>query len=242
MGWCWETGYVSIKKRHFENRGFLRGPWLPIYGTGAIMMLIISAPFRSNLVVTYFVGVVGATALELVTGIAMEAMFKVRYWDYSNKFCNYKGYICLGSSVAWGFFTVILTRYIHEPIEHLVLKAPKSVVDVGAVILTVCMLVDFTLSFHGAIKLRLLLSKVREGALAEIAVLEDRINAMIGLASGKWKKYILRRHLYRIKANSDMVSKQYAGEIGDLKEFLAAPKALKGLESLQTTVRTDKSK
>jgi len=104
------------------------------------------------------------------------------------------------------------------------------------------MLVDFTLSFHGAIKLRLLLSKVREGALAEIAVLEDRINAMIGLASGKWKKYILRRHLYRIKANSDMVSKQYAGEIGDLKEFLAAPKALKGLESLQTTVRTDKSK
>ena len=226
IGWCWETSYVSIKKHKFENRGFLRGPVLPIYGTGAIMMLVVSAPFRDNLILTYFAGVVGATALELVTGMAIEALFKVRYWDYSKKFCNYKGYICLGSSVAWGFFTIILTRYIHEPIEHLVLGVPSKVVNVVSVLLTFCMLVDFVLSFHGALKLRILLDKMR-GVMTEIGVLEDRVKAMMNAAGGSWRKYILRRHLRRISSNSTMISNHYAEELSDLKEFMGKSKALK---------------
>ena len=238
LGWCWETGYVSIRKCQFENRGFLRGPFLPIYGSGAIMMLVVAEPFHSNLILTYFAGVVGATVLELVTGIAMEAMFKVRYWDYSAKFCNYKGYICLESSVAWGFFTIILTRYVHRPIEHLVLGEPMMVINLVSMALTVGILIDFTLSFHGAFKWRTILVKMKD-AVAEIESLEERVNTMIGSAHDKWNRYILRRHLHRIRGNATMASRHYKALLGDVKKLVQTPKAIKNLKTLSNR-RTSK--
>jgi len=238
IGWCWETGFVSVKKHHFENRGFLSGPFLPIYGSGAIMMLIVAGPFH-NLIAIYFAGVLGATALELVTGIAMEAMFKVRYWDYSMKFCNYKGYICLGSSVAWGFFTIILTKYIHKPMEHFVLGQPTIVINLVSMALTAYMMADFALSFHGAFKWRNAMYKVKD-AVADIGNLEDRVNAIIGFADGKWQKYTLQRHLNRIKGNATMVSKHYKKSLGDVKELLKKPKAIEKLRAFAESKHNEK--
>ncbi len=126
FGWIFESTYVSIKERHFVNRGFLRLPLLPLYGSGAVMMLWVSIPFLDSLVLTYISGFIGATALEYVTGYVMERLFKVRYWDYSDKRFNIHGYISLGSSVAWGFLTIFMTHLIHRPIEHAVLAMPLS--------------------------------------------------------------------------------------------------------------------
>lgn len=124
FGWIFESGYVSLKKRRPVNRGFLRIPLLPLYGTGAVMMLWVSIPVRDNLVLTWASGVIGATILEYVTGYVMERLFKVRYWDYSNQKWNLHGYICLSSSVAWGFLTIFMTHLIHKPIERAVLAMP----------------------------------------------------------------------------------------------------------------------
>lgn len=121
FGWIFESTYVSMKQRHFVNRGFLRLPMIPLYGTGAVMMLWVSLPFRSSLIAVYFSGVVGATLLEYITGWAMERLFKVRYWDYSNQKFNLQGYICLSSSIAWGFLTILMTEVIHPPIAKAVL-------------------------------------------------------------------------------------------------------------------------
>ena len=108
LGWCFESAFVSAKSRKLVNRGFMRGPFLPLYGSGAMMMLVVSMPFRENVLLTYVAGVIGATALEYVTGVTMEALFKMRYWDYSNRFMNFQGHICLRSSVAWGFLRILL--------------------------------------------------------------------------------------------------------------------------------------
>ena len=77
FGWIFESAYVSLRSKKFVNRGFMRGPFLPIYGSGAIMMLVVSMPFQDNIFLTYIAGCIGATVLELVTGVAMEALFKV---------------------------------------------------------------------------------------------------------------------------------------------------------------------
>lgn len=183
MGWCWETIYVSIKKCKFVNRGFMHGPFLPIYGTGAIMILVVSAPFQDNLILMYLAGVVGATALELITGALMEALFKVRYWDYSNLKFNYKGYICLSSSAAWGFFTILMTRFLHKPVEHFVLTLPESVLKWGTVVLSCYVVVDFAISFHGALNLRILLDKM-DKVKEELVVMERRLDAMIAFTRG----------------------------------------------------------
>ena len=103
FGWIFESTYVSAKTGRFVNRGFLRLPLLPLYGTGAVMMLWVSLPVKDNLLLVYLTGVIAATLLEYVTGWGMERLFKMKYWDYSSQRFNVKGYICLSSSIAWGF-------------------------------------------------------------------------------------------------------------------------------------------
>lgn len=150
FGWIFESAFVSLKSRHFVNRGFMRGPFLPIYGSGAIMMLVVSMPFQDNIFLTYLAGCIGATALELVTGVTMEALFKVRYWDYSNQKFNYKGHICLSSTVAWGFLTIFMTEYLHRLVERIVFAIPADLVNILTVVISVCIVSDFTLSFKAA--------------------------------------------------------------------------------------------
>lgn len=129
IGWVWESCYVSIKSHRWVNRGFLRMPMLPLYGSGATIMLLLTLPFPGNYVLQYCLGVIGPTILEYFTGWAMEKLFKMRYWDYSNQRFNIKGYICLTSSIAWGFFTLLMTYVLHPPIEHFVLNKIPPVVD-----------------------------------------------------------------------------------------------------------------
>lgn len=122
FGWIFESTYVSLKTRHFVNRGFLRLPMLPLYGTGAVMMLWVSLPVKDNLFLVYLFGVIAATILEYVTGYMMERLFKMKYWDYSNQRFQLNGYICLSSSIAWGFLTIFMTEIIHRPIADVVLS------------------------------------------------------------------------------------------------------------------------
>ena len=161
FGWCFESAYVSAKSRKLVNRGFMRGPFLPLYGSGAIMMLVVSMPFQENIFMTYIAGVIGATTLEYVTGVAMEALFKVRYWDYSNQRFNFQGHICLSSSLAWGFLTILMTRVVHRPIEQLVFSIPGNVLFYVTAFLTVYIVADFTLSFKAALDLRDILIKMQ---------------------------------------------------------------------------------
>ena len=121
LGWIWETCYVSVLKGHWVNRGFMRGPFLPIYGSGAIIVLIFTLPYRTNAVAVFYMGMISATIMDYVTGVVMEKLFHVRYWDYSNQKLNLNGHICLTSSLAWGVFSVLLTMHGHKPVENMVL-------------------------------------------------------------------------------------------------------------------------
>ncbi len=178
FGWCFESTFVSLKSRKLVNRGFMRGPFLPLYGSGAIMMLVVSMPFRDNVLLTYIAGVIGATALEYVTGVVMEALFKVRYWDYSNRLLNFQGHICLRSSIVWGFFTILMTRVIHMPIEQMVLSIPGRVMAWVTVLLTVYIVADFTLSFKAALDLQDILVKI-ERAKEELERMQRRLDVII---------------------------------------------------------------
>ena len=182
FGWVFESTFVSIKSRHFVNRGFMRGPFLPIYGSGAIMMLLVSMPFQDNIILTYLAGCVGATALELVTGMTMEALFKVRYWDYSNQKFNYKGHICLSSTIAWGFLTILMTEFVHPAVEKAVFAIPGAVITGLTVVLSICITVDFTLSFKAAMDLRNVLVGL-EKAKEEMERIQKRLDVLIAVAN-----------------------------------------------------------
>ncbi|MDR1772736.1 MAG: hypothetical protein LBS02_19215 [Hungatella sp.] len=127
IGWIIESTYVSVRSLHFVNRGFLRLPLLPLYGSGAIIMLWLSLPVQGNLFLVFLSGMAGASALEYATGYVMERLFKMKYWDYSNNPFNLNGYVCLPNSIAWGFLTLLLTEVIHLPLEWLVLRLNGTV-------------------------------------------------------------------------------------------------------------------
>lgn len=187
FGWCFESTYVSLKKKRFVNRGFIRGPFLPLYGTGAVMLLVVSVPFGDmahpyDWIWTYIAGCIGATILEYVTGVVMEALFKVKYWDYSmNKF-NFQGHICLSSSLAWGALTILVTEVIHKPVAGFILSIPTAVLTVVTFVLTAVIGADFALSFKAALDLRdvlMKLDKVRE----DIEHVQKRVDVIIALTN-----------------------------------------------------------
>ena len=162
IGWIWESCYVSARKRQWVNRGFLHGPMLPIYGSGALVILISTIGVRENPWLIFLFGMLAATVLEYITGAAMEKLFHVRYWDYSRQKLNLNGYICASSSLCWGAFSVLLVRVIHVPVERAVLDIPLVITDGAALVLTVIMSVDLTQSFNEAMDLKRVLIQLEE--------------------------------------------------------------------------------
>lgn len=161
-GWVWESCYVSAKQRQWVNRGFLHGPMLPIYGSGAILILFVTLPVAEKPWLVYLLGLIAATVLEYVVGTVMEALFKVRYWDYSNQPCNLHGHICLTSSIAWGFFSILLVRFIHPPVDRLLHRLPALLVHPLATVITVIFVIDTVQSIRAAIDLRDVLTRLTE--------------------------------------------------------------------------------
>jgi uncharacterized membrane protein len=170
FGWCFESTYVSLKSHRPVNRGFLKGPWLPLYGTGAILVLWLTLPFRNTPVLVYLVGAIGATILEYFTGEAMVRLFKVRYWDYSYKKIQYKGHICLSSTIAWGFLSLLMVYVVHKPVERFIFWMHEDVVAVLTFAITVGFVYDFSNAFRQAMDLR----KLLEQAEVVYAELEQR--------------------------------------------------------------------
>ncbi len=176
IGWIWESCYVSARKRHWVNRGFLHGPMLPIYGSGAIVILVSTIGVREYPWLIFFFGLIAATALEYVTGAVMERMFHVRYWDYSNQKFNLNGYICVSSSLCWGVFSVLLVRVVHVPIERAVLDIPLIAADIAAMVLTVITSVDLTQSFNEAMDFKRVLVQLEESR-EQIRKLQEKVRA-----------------------------------------------------------------
>ena len=195
LGWVWECLYVSLRRREWINRGFLRGPWLPIYGTGAVLILLATLPVRESGALVFLLGMVTATALEYVTGAAIEKIFHVRYWDYSDQPLNLHGYICLPVSVGWGVFSLFLIRVLHPPVEQLVRALPAAPADGVALVLTVLFVMDATHSIQSALDMKETMKQLA-GSSQRLERMEEKLDlvaARLGNSSEKWRQRWRRR-------------------------------------------------
>ena len=178
LGWCIETTFVSCRRHHFVNRGFLRGPVIPLYGSGAIAILFVSLPVERYPVAVFFLGGLACTILEYCTGAIMEATLKVRYWDYTENRFNLNGYICLGTSVAWCFLSDALVYGVHRVVAPVVLGIPDTAVGTLSFALACLFTADLAISLHAAVNLRRLLEQLHEHserAIEEFRSLQKRM-------------------------------------------------------------------
>lgn len=224
-GWIWESAYVSVCERKPVNRGFLKGPFLPIYGSGAICILIVTIPVRGNIPAMCIVGMVAATVLEYVTGYVMECLFKVRYWDYTGKFLNVNGYICLMSTICWGVMTVLVVDVIHVQVEKLVLAIDIRHVDILVMIMTPLITADFVTSFIAAIHLRDLLEQKERVAeeMQKLLKKKEELEEALANAGEKAKDQIRKelRELYiSAGAKKESMLSMYSGSVKSVRGLL----------------------
>lgn len=244
LGWCFESAVVSVQQRHFVNRGFLRGPMLPIYGFGATILLHVSLPLYDRPIELFLASMVAATVFEYVVGVVMEKLFKVKYWDYSTHRFQFQGRICLQSSLCWGFLGLILARAIHPPVETIVVWMPFPLLVVVDILWSAAFLGDVAVSVRTALDLaRMLeeLDKLREqGAelrqqLSETALVHlTRLSYRVDEARGEWsEKMDDAREQFTERV--DDAREQFTERVGDAREQLADAKEqiLARLDELQ---------
>ncbi len=153
LGWCVEVAFHAVSKGVFINRGFLNGPWCPIYGCGMLLVVGILYPLRSHLLILFFGSVILTSALEFVTGFVLEKLFHSKWWDYSDLPFNIMGYVCLKFSLYWGLAGTFVIDIIHPILFGLMRLIPQIVGDVLLGVLIVAMLVDISFTVSTILKI-----------------------------------------------------------------------------------------
>ena len=166
LGWVCEVAFHAIKTGKFVNRGFLNGPVCPIYGAGVVVILLILGEYAEEMWAVFLVGIAVPTLLELVTGWLLETFFHDKWWDYSERRFNFKGYICLEFSLLWGIAAVCVISILHPLIRKFAMlfteTAGTVLVCIGAAIL----LADVILTVLQVLKLNRKLAEVDKLAKA----------------------------------------------------------------------------
>ena len=142
LGWVMESIFRSICEKKLINTGFLRGPFCPIYGIGAIIMIALLSQFEKSIVLLFFISLIILTLWEYIVGVLLEKLFKTKYWDYSDHKFNFQGRICLTNSIYWGFLGVAFVKYIHPFIESYIEKIDVNILKYIVLIFSIIFLVD----------------------------------------------------------------------------------------------------
>lgn len=150
VGWIYESIICSIGNRKLVNRGFLNGPYCPIYGSGAVLILLVLGKI-SNPVLLFFLGALLTCSLEYFTSYIMEVLFHARWWDYSKRFCNINGRVCLLGAVVFGSFTVVLVKFLHPIVSGLTSRLSPTAMHWVCGILLAGFLSDMFITVKGLI-------------------------------------------------------------------------------------------
>ena len=144
LGWCLEVIYQATSKALIINRGFLNGPVCPIYGTGIVLLKIV---LEDNIYPSWEIflyGAVFSTLIELIGGYLLFKIFKCRWWDYSDKPFNFKGFICLEFSLIWGIGTVIVVKLMWPFIDKF--NIDTQAYHILLIVILVMMTIDLIVS------------------------------------------------------------------------------------------------
>lgn len=134
IGWCTEVSYAALDRGIFVNRGFLNGPYCPVYGCGVLIVIVILTPLKGNLLILFLGSFLLTSVLEYITGYILEKVFRNKWWDYSDKPFNIRGYVCLKFSILWGLACTFIMLVLHPIIFRFIHIIPK-ILGIGILII-----------------------------------------------------------------------------------------------------------
>ncbi|MHC5227018.1 putative ABC transporter permease [Enterococcus sp. LJL99] len=142
IGWLWESFYCSIKAKHFVYRGFLLGPYCPVYGFGVTAVLLLVPEHVGSLLNLYFNVVVIVTVIEYITSWLLEKLFNMTLWNYSKIPMNIDGRVAVPVSLFWGVGCVLLIKVINPNIQDMIHDFVSATNGIGPIVLFVIFMID----------------------------------------------------------------------------------------------------
>ena len=153
IGWCMEVIISLIEKKRFVDRGFLLGPYCPIYGFGMLLIVFLLRNYLDEPLVLFILSMVICMILEYFTSYFMELIFKARWWDYSKKKYNINGRICLETAIPFGFGGTLIMYIIHPLIMYFVSNISNVMMIIVGITLIVLFIIDNVVSFNTVLKI-----------------------------------------------------------------------------------------
>lgn len=153
LGWVCETVFCSLAAKKFINRGFLSGPFCPIYGFGATFVLLLFSNLRGNLLVLFVASIIGTSALEYITSLILEKVFHLSLWDYSHRRWNLHGRICLRNSLLFGVMSVLMIEVIHPYVEKFLAALPEKLLLLCLLLLAVEFIGDTVMTIRALVEI-----------------------------------------------------------------------------------------
>ena len=155
LGFLLETTVSFVSKNNFQS-GILYGPWTPIYGIGVIVILLISNYFFLNLhmprwletIIVFFVVSIFLSCLELISGILIEKIFDIKFWNYSSHKYNIGSYISIEMTLIWGLVSIIFIYLINPIFNNIIKLIPKFI----SILLLISIICDVILTFYFKLK------------------------------------------------------------------------------------------
>ena len=146
-GWVMESVNISIRNKKFTNRGFLVGPYCPIYGWGVVLITILLQKYHDDIPATFFLSILICGTLEYWTSYFMEKIFKARWWDYSTRKFNINGRICLETLIPFGIAGTAITIWINPFFLKYINMVPENIMNIIIVVICLLFAIDNIVSF-----------------------------------------------------------------------------------------------
>lgn len=218
IGWFCESIYCSVPAGHPINRGFLTGPFCPVYGFGGLLVVGALMPLRDHIFLLFVVSALLTSALEYGTGVALEKLFHAKYWDYSQNRFNFQGRVCLQNSLLFGVMSVIGVRWIQPALQELIGRIPSRVLPFLSGGILVYFLADATLASVGAAQMRgrldelqLILDELREKAhsagVEKLEVLQETLAERLD-ESAKLRLHALYERKERLESGFHLMQRR----------------------------------
>lgn len=168
IGWFFEIVETFIKQGKFVDRGFLIGPYCPVYGFGGILMVLLLYRYIDDVPTLFIMCTLLFSALEYLTSFLMEKLFNARWWDYSKFKFNINGRVCLEMMIPFGM-AGIFVMYIVNPFFMGILNIiPNTILTIITIILAVIFIIDIYISINAMVNIRGTIKKVKRDNTEEI--------------------------------------------------------------------------
>lgn len=168
IGWLIEVTGTYLRTGKFVNRGFLIGPYCPVYGVGCTLMILFLSRYLEDILTLFVMCIVTFSILEYSTSFIMEKLFHARWWDYSQKKFNINGRICLETMVPFGLGGVFVMYIVNPIFVHLLKGMPDILLTIFAIIIVFLFLLDFCVSTTVITCIKSTARKIRKDSTEEI--------------------------------------------------------------------------